>query len=100
MKKIVINGTVLYYSVWLDHHDSFPYTEFYLLNGKKPEKKWSWRKFRFLETGNMIDNFDDAFSLNFDIESPDYTKSEVRSMIERKVKLLYRAEEIKKGEII
>ncbi|MEK6828995.1 MAG: hypothetical protein AABY15_02630 [Nanoarchaeota archaeon] len=103
MKKIEIDGLTLYYEV--EYHEgldnySYPVTEFYLLKGKKEEVKWSWRKFRYVKTGNMVDNYIDAFSLGIDIESPSHTKSDVRSMIERRVELLHREEEIKRGELI
>jgi len=42
-----------------------------------------------------------VFSVGFDIEDcTEYTKEELRSILERKVKLFHRIEELERGEII
>lgn len=102
MKSLEINGVTLYYEKeWCGHPDvSELDTHFYTLEGKRPEKKWSWRKLRKVETGNMIDNFVKRFEIGRDIESSKYTKGQVRNWIAHRVELLGRAKELANGEII
>jgi hypothetical protein len=101
-KKLEVNGRdIYYYTFHCGHPDSNEiFTAFYTLEGKKLEKKWSWRKFRKTPTGVKVDNYVRRFNLNINIESNRYTKSEIRNKIEREVELITRAEEIKRGEII
>lgn len=102
MKKIEISGITLHYKVTWEHseYDSYCYTSFFLLNGKKPEVKWSWKKLRKVETGVMVDNYIEMFRLPLDVESDSYTKREIREKIGRKIELMGRAKEIQKGEIV
>jgi len=95
LKKIEINGEKFEYDIFLgdDYHADF--TEFY--QGTEIESR---KKYFFF--GEIIDKEVPklVFSVNFSIEDPDFTKEDVRKKLFRKVELLKRKEEIKKGEII
>lgn len=97
MKKLSINGKDLEYEVF--HHISefgdYYETVFYEGTTIKTYKKY-WL---FGETITKIVP-KEVFVLYVDIESRDYTKDKIRGMIEKKLALLNREEEIKNGKII
>jgi hypothetical protein len=101
MYELEINGRKFSYDIKHDasEYDSYEWTEFY-----KPimvdEKIWSWRKFRFIKTGNVVEIQRKVFTIGFDIHNPRYTKNEIREKLEREIELLGRAEEIERGEIV
>jgi len=101
MHKLKINGRTLYYDI---HTYPSEYgstiTKFYEKDGMKPEKKWSWNKFWFVETGKMVPNYKYAFEIFINLHSPFYAKKEIKEKIDRKFEILNREEEIQKGEII
>lgn len=100
LKKLTVNGEDFFYQV--ETFDCGPYgaadcyaTHFYKYGGVKEVKK-------YLFFGPMIkkDIWDMVFTIQENIECPDFTKKEIRKMIEKKVELLKREEEIERGEII
>jgi hypothetical protein len=102
MYEIEIGGKKFNYDIYSDYNEydgTYHWTEFYktiMVN----EKKWSWRKFRFISTSNMVEKKIKLFTIGFDIHNPNYTKSDIRKKLEREVELLGRAEEIERGEIV
>jgi len=99
MKTLTLNDKEVFYR--REYSDGGgEYTTLYMLDGQKPEKKWSWSRFRYVETGRDIDNYVGVRNINYWIEDKRYTKSETRSSVERAVELISRAEEIKRGEIV
>lgn len=101
MYEIEINGRKFSYKIRYESNEAYSYewTEFYKTIMVE-EKKWSWRKFKFVLTGKMIENEIKLFDIGFDIHNPRYTKNDIRKKLEREVELLNRAEEIERGEII
>lgn len=89
------------YTILTTTHDDGEYSEtkFYE-QAEVDEKKWNWRKFRMIKTGNRIIIMQHAFSLYRDIHCNRTTKGEIRKLIEREVELLNRRDEITRGEVI
>lgn len=97
MKELTIEGRTFQYKVtyFTSEYSDYYVTEFfegtctimrkkYLFFGEEVEKK--------------IPNF--SFNLYVNIEDERYTKREIREMIMKKIELLNRKEEIKRGEIV
>lgn len=101
-KELKINGRTIYYRQYWDGHpdDSELNTRFYILEGMKPEKKFSWRSLKRIPTGKFVENYVHKFTLYLDIESSEYTKGQIRKKLERDLELLGREDEIKRGEIV
>ena len=99
--SIKIGNREFEYRIFTTVHDGGEYSEtkFYE-QAEVDEKKWNWRKFRMVKTGNRITIMQHAFSLYHDIHCTRTTKSEIRKLIEREVKLLNRRDEIARGEVI
>lgn len=97
MKKIVINGRRFEYEVFCDasEYGECYWTEFY-----EGTIRFYKKKYRIF--GPMIEcevpNF--IFEVPFDIEDVNITKSELREKLVRAVKILDRAKEIERGELI
>lgn len=71
------------------------FTEFYEgLNIIKRKKYWLFGEVITETEPNLL------FTLDFSIESAFYTKGKVRRIIEEKLELMGRKEELKRGEII
>ena len=101
MYELDINGRKFLYEInkYSDEIATYEWTEFFKLI-MVDEKKWSWRKFKFIPTGNMIEKKIKVFTISCDIHNPRYTKKEIRQKLEKEIELLGRAEEIERGEII
>lgn len=97
IKSLVVSNTTLYYRLGYHdlHYDTVHYTQFYLeLKTKFVKKYWLW--------GELVEvpDYQEAFRVNFDIEQPTHTKNELREILERKLELYYREDQIKRGELI
>ena len=97
MKTINVNGRIFEYEIFSEYNECYTYywTEFY--EGSKlitRKKYWVFGKI----ISEYVPNY--MFTLDFNIESPNYTKNEVRKKIERQIELLNRKKEIEKSEII
>lgn len=97
MKKIVIDGQEFEYQVYVDcdQDGTYEWTEFYQGTETKTYK-------RFIFFGKVITEIVTKliFEVPINIEDFCYTKDDIRNRLLRKVELLKREEEIKKGEII
>lgn len=93
MKQIKISEKEFEYAI-VDWDENLM-TEFYQGTEIKSYK-------RFIFFGKTITEIVPKFlfSVWFNIEDPSYTKLEIREILEKKVALLYRKEEISRGEII
>ena len=104
MAKIEVSGIDIYYKLCSDCNEydgDIYWTEFFTLEGEKPLMKWSWKKFRKVDSGKSVPNFVKRFELQFWItESEHLTKSELKNLLERKVELINRKKELERGEII
>jgi len=96
MKPITIKGEKFYYKIFEDISEwgVHIYTEFGKLKKVTRKKYWLW--------GEKIEKeeFICEFSLDYDIEDPQYSKEKVKSDIERPWEILERQKEILRGEII
>ena len=97
MKKITIDGRELEYKVYgdFDYDGESIWTEFYDGTITTTRKKY-WlfgEEVTITEPKNI-------FTLNFNIEDAKHTKGEVRRCVEKKLELMNRKEELKRGEII
>lgn len=100
---IKVSGVKLYYIEQWDtsEYGNAYWTEFYTKEGMKPERRWSWRKFRMISTGKMIPNYVERFVFDFWItESNHLTKSELREKLERQVELINRKRELENKQFI
>lgn len=97
MKALVINNTTLHYQVNYDDegYDTVFYTEFFLELKTKLVKKY-WLFGPLVE----VDDSKSIFEVSFDIEEPTHTKSELKAILERKLELYFRLDEIKRGELV
>ena len=97
MKTISINGKELEYEILYDvsEYDEYYSTVFY--DGVVMEE---YRKYLLFGPKLKREKRKEVFTLYFSIEDPSYTKDEIRSILERKVELLGRKEEIENGELI
>ena len=102
MKKIEVNGTVLYYVVYCsaaDYESNYE-TRFYTSTKLKPTWRFLW--FKSQTTVEVPDNH--IFSLYVDITDCEITKEWLRQSIEgefnRYLEREKRCEEISRGEII
>jgi hypothetical protein len=97
MGNIIISGQEFNYKTkfCVNEIDTYEWTEFY-----KESMIVHKRKYGFF--GKVIPHEVPImlFKVNFNIESPFYTKDEVRKKLEYQVELLSRKEQIKRGEII
>lgn len=102
--SLEVSGVKIYYKLCSDCNEydgTITWTEFFTKEGTKPEKKWSWRKFRMIPTGKHVPNYVKRFSMNYWItESTHLSKSELRNRLEREVELINRAKELERGEFI
>lgn len=94
-KKIIILGEEFFYAPTYDTEGGLYGTEFF-----RELETHTVRKYLFFGPKISWQTPKTIFEVDFFIEDIRYTKEEVRSKLERKVKLLNRAEQIKKGEII
>ena len=100
LKKLDFDDITLYYEIdWIEQGGEGcfdPVTLFYLTNDRT---KWVKKYWVF---GPLIEKFDNKviFKIDGNIESYTLTKSDVYSMISRKVKLMNRPTEIQNGNII
>lgn len=94
--KITISGEEFFYNVEI--YDS-EYADFYTVFYKEVEVK-TRKKFIFFGPIVTREVPKILFKTEFSIKTVMKTKDEVRKILERKVELLSRAEQIKKGEII
>jgi hypothetical protein len=92
MKKIVVDGIEYLYQAFNSYED---YTIFY-----KGYEECITRKYWLFGAKVSTMKPKEVFTIYCDIESPYYTKENVKSRILEKLKLLSREEEIEKGEII
>ena len=97
MKTITVKDYTLHYKVEYDVNEfgDCEWTDFFLGTETVTRRKF-WLFGKKIE--KQVPKF--VFSVNFDIETPTRTKQEIREILERRVELLNRAEEIEKGEII
>lgn len=101
MYEIEINGRKLNYKIYYsssEYGDSYETVFFDKIMVQ--EKRWSWRKFKFVETGKLIEENKKLFCLYLDLHDATYTKSEIREKLNKKMEILGRAEEIERGEVI
>lgn len=102
MKKIEINGTVLYYLVYVGVLDfnTADETRFYTSTKLKPS--WSFLWFKSKKIVEVPDNY--IFSINYDVTNCFHTKEWIKYFIERELnkylRLKERCAEIARGEII
>ena len=97
MKELTIEGRTFQYKVsyFYSEYSDYHITEFF--EGTctiKRKKYWVFGE----EIEKKIPNF--SFNLYVNIEDERHTKKEIREMIIKKIELLNRKEEIKKGEIV
>jgi hypothetical protein len=98
MKELEIRGRKYQYEIFSDcnEYDGLTYeTEFY--QGTKIVSK---RKYLLFGKRIVKEIPKFAFKVFFNIEDPSFTKSFVRAAVEKQAELLYRQEEIDRGEII
>ena len=96
----MINGEVWYYKVYESLEYDYAETAFFKTKTKIVTKRKYWLFGEKLQL-EVEKDFEDAdFKLYFNIENPKYTKSEIRAAINKKIELLNRVDEIKRGEII
>lgn len=102
IKTITLNKKEVLYAKSYGYHpdDMSDHTTFYEITGKLPVKTWSWRKFRYIETGELADNYVRLFKINLWIEDHKYTKGYIRGKLEKEFELLGRKKEIENGIII
>jgi hypothetical protein len=97
MKELAIDGRVFQYRVLhcISEYSDYDITEFFQgFITIKRKKYWIFGE----EIEKKIPKF--SFNLYVNIEDESYTKKEIREMIQKKIELLNRKEEIKRGEII
>ena len=97
MKELAIDGRVFQYRVshCISEYSDYDITEFFQgFSTIKRKKYWIFGE----EIEKKIPKF--SFNLYVNIEDESYTKKEIREMIQKKIELLNRKEEIKRGEII
>lgn len=67
MKEIILDDNIIYYNedaYYTQFGDSYT-TYFYIQNGFKKITKWSWRKFKYVETGDLEPNYECFLHLNY-----------------------------------
>ncbi len=97
MKELAIGGRIFQYRVsyFTSEYSDYHITEFFQgVRTIKRKKYWLFGE----EIEKKIPKF--SFNLYVNIEDERYTKKEIREMIEKKIELLDRKEEIKRGEIV
>lgn len=94
MKKIIIDGVEYMYDSWVDDFKD-RYTDFY--QGFEPHE---FREFVFFGKKKTAMLPKKIFRLWMDIESPKFSKIEVLEAIRKKISLIDREAEIKRGEIV
>lgn len=101
MYEIEVSGRKLNYKILYDVSEfGETYETVFFDKIMVNEKRWSWRKFKFVETGKLVEEHKTLFCLYFDLHDAAYTKKDIRNRLQREVELLSRAEEIERGEII
>jgi hypothetical protein len=104
MNKLEVYGLDIYYTlghVCHEYDGDLYWTDFYTKEGVKNVKKWSWKKFRMVSTGEVVPNFIERFTLPFWItKSSHLTKKELRTILEKKVSIINREKELERGEFI
>jgi hypothetical protein len=98
MKKITILGKEFEYKIFSDcneHDGVYHWTEFY--QGTEEETYRKYLLFGEKKT-RIIPKF--MFKVYDSIEDNSYTKAQMKEKLERKVELIFRQEEIERGEII
>ena len=97
MKTLNVNGRVLQYELFWhsSEYGTSEWTEFYEGTITETRKKY-WL------FGKEITNIKPkkVFTIWRNIESPDYTKKQIRALLEHEVEKLDRKKEIENGEII
>lgn len=97
MKTININGKEFKYEIF---YDASEYSEYYLTVFYDCINTVEYRKYLLFGPKLIKEVGNEVFRVHFNIEDPSLTKGELRDILERKVELLQREEEIKKGELI
>ena len=97
MKTITVNDREFQYEIC--YHAS-EYGECEWTNFYEGSEFRSYKKYLFFGPNVVKSIPNKVFHLNLSIEDESYTKSEIRRMLENKIELLNRREEIEKGEII
>lgn len=97
LKTLEVNGVTLQYGV---HHDCSEYGETSLTRFYHGTITRTYKKYWLF--GEVITNIEPkyVFTIWGDIESKSYTKKQLRKLIEHQLELMYREEEIDRGEII
>jgi hypothetical protein len=97
MKEITVKGVKLKYKVSYSDisYEDIWYTEFYL-----GEKVSYVKKYLFWGEKQKVISPKMVFVVYYNIESPKFTKAKVREDLEREVELIFRQDEIDRGEII
>lgn len=96
MAKKVIEFDGVKYLYEIVHHDMFPFTYVY-----SSIPKISYRK-KYLLFGPIVEvkDYEYLFDTSMDIESPYYTKEDIRQKFAYYINLINRKKEIEKGEIL
>ena len=97
MKKLNVNGREFQYEVktYMGEYGMYHETLFY-----EGYETYTRKKYYLFGDVITITQPKWVFTLYLDIESERHTKSEIRTMIEKKVELLERKKQIENGEII
>jgi hypothetical protein len=94
-KEITFNGRKMFYALGQhDYHGTITY--FY----SSEPTIIKFKKYLFFGEEEERKEYKLLFVLYCDIESPKYTKEQIRERLEREIKIIDREEEIKRGEII
>jgi hypothetical protein len=97
MKRIDVNGRTIEYEVFYDCSEYGDTYETVFYEGKQTVS----RKKYFLFGETVSKEFPrEIFRIYFNVEDEGRTKSEIRAIIERRLELLDRKEQIRRGELI
>lgn len=97
MKSITIKGKELKYEIF---YDCSEYGEYYSTVFYDGVETVEYRKYLLFGPKLKKEEPKEVFTLYFNIEDDSYTKDDLRRILEKRVELLGRAEEIEKGELI
>ena len=98
LKQLEIDGFQVQYEVFSDCNEydgTIYWTEFYI--GTRTVTKRKYLVFGEKKTKEVPFK---VFTLYLNIENPNYTKGEIKSLINRQLELLGRKAEIERGEIV
>lgn len=97
MKTLIVNGREFQYEVQTYMGEYGMYHETFFYEGYET---YTRKKYYLFGDVITITQPKWVFNLFLDIESERYTKTEIRTMIEKKIELLERKKQIENGEII